>query len=153
MTTSTFCQVCNDTGGYCGSCDGSHWNRPVASGCQVCNLTQHEPTDAQHQAGVARHPDEFRDQVSELLDFRDLPSRQEVREKARDLAELAAHAGYLRAMIGGAPFLMAPLEAALREQGITPLYAFSRRESVEVADPDGSVRKISVFQHLGFVEA
>jgi hypothetical protein len=54
-------------------------------------------------------------------------------------------------MIGGAPYLMAPLEVALRAHGITPLYAFSVRESVEQTQPDGSVRKIAVFRHGGFV--
>lgn len=31
-------------------------------------------------------------------------------------------------------------------------YAFSRRESVETQLPDGSVKKSSVFRHIGFVE-
>ena len=34
---------------------------------------------------------------------------------------------------------------------IIPLYAFSRRESVEEWQPDGSVRKINIFRHDGFV--
>ena len=48
---------------------------------------------------------------------------------------------------------MAPLEEALRYRGILPLYAFSRRESREETDPDGSVRKVAVFRHLGFYPA
>jgi hypothetical protein len=55
------------------------------------------------------------------------------------------------AMIGGAPYLMAPLESALRAHGITPVYAFSVRESVDQVQPDGSVRKVAVFRHAGFV--
>jgi len=55
-------------------------------------------------------------------------------------------------MIGGAPFLMSALEDALVIAGITPLYAFSVRESVEAEQADGSVRKVAVFRHLGFVE-
>lgn len=56
-------------------------------------------------------------------------------------------------MLGGAPFLMAPLERAFVEAGWRVLYAFSRRESVEEPQPDGSVRKTAVFKHIGFVEA
>ena len=48
---------------------------------------------------------------------------------------------------------MPPLEKALRGLGIRPLYAFSVRESVEETLPDGSVRKVAVFRHKGFVEA
>ena len=55
------------------------------------------------------------------------------------------------AMIGGAPFLMGPLERALISRGIFPAYAFSRREVVEKATADGAVTKTAVFRHEGFV--
>ena len=55
-------------------------------------------------------------------------------------------------MIGGAPWLMGTLETKLREYGIQPMYAFSRRESVEQKQPDGSVRKVNVFRHAGWVK-
>ena len=54
-------------------------------------------------------------------------------------------------MIGGAPFFMESLATALRREGYCPVYAFSRRESVEQVQADGSVRKVAVFRHLGFV--
>ena len=57
------------------------------------------------------------------------------------------------AMIGGAPFFMSALEAALKERGVRAVHAFSRRESGEERLPDGSVRKTQVFRHAGWVEA
>jgi hypothetical protein len=57
-----------------------------------------------------------------------------------------------RVMLGGAPYLMGALEKAVRECGFTPVYAFSQRESEEITQPDGSVRKVQVFRHCGFVE-
>ena len=54
-------------------------------------------------------------------------------------------------MIGGAPFLLPILAEELREVGIDPLLAFSRRDTVEQTQPDGSVRKVAVFRHVGFV--
>lgn len=36
--------------------------------------------------------------------------------------------------------------------GIVPVYAESVRDSVEEKQPDGSVKKVSVFRHLGFRE-
>ena len=56
-------------------------------------------------------------------------------------------------MISGALWLMAPLADALRAQGVTPVYAFSRRESVERMDEHGQVLKTAVFRHIGFIEA
>jgi len=53
-------------------------------------------------------------------------------------------------MIGGAPFFMSYLEEALRYRGLTPVYAFSQRESVEQVIDDKTV-KTSVFVHKGFI--
>jgi hypothetical protein len=68
------------------------------------------------------------------------------------LAEIAEASGEPAAMIGGAPYLMSELEQALFERGITPLYAFSKRESVEEVTDSGETVKKTVFKHLGFVE-
>lgn len=138
---------------------------------RILNLTQHDPTPEQKLAGVTcgdvtdASVVEFR----KLLTFDTLPTLAEVRERARQIAEYAAKTSTLVdyggdsglcvnerfqfAMIGGAPFLMAPLEEELRRVGITPLYAFSTRESVEQVMPDGSVRKTAVFRHQGFIHA
>lgn len=48
---------------------------------------------------------------------------------------------------------MAPLETELSARRIEPVYAFSTRESVEQTQADGSVRKVNVFRHTGFVPA
>ena len=59
----------------------------------------------------------------------------------------------IKAMIGGAPYLMAELEKELWHFGIEPVYAFSRRESVETVGENGEVTKTAVFKHIGFVSA
>ena len=114
-------------------------------------MTQHAASNDQIAAGVIEPSDKAA--VQALLTFDDLPSKAEVQERAEKLAQIAKDSGATTAMIGGAPFLMAPLEAALKGRGIQPLYAFSRRESVEKTLPDGSTQKVAVFRHLGFVEA
>ena len=58
----------------------------------------------------------------------------------------------VQAMIGGAPYLMAPLERELRRWRVTPLYSLSERRSEERQLPDGSVQKTQVHNHLGFLE-
>ena len=127
----------------------------------MINMTQHPPTPEQVQAGVLDSP-EFREEVSRLLTVETLPSWEEISDRAKALANLAYDAregrfgGFgaasTRVMIGGAPWMMAPLERALQAQGFTPFYAFSVRESVESTQPDGSVRKTAVFHHIGFIE-
>lgn len=117
----------------------------------ILNLTQHPVTPEQ---GVVEPTEKER--VRALLTFDDIPREGEIEARAQALAELATDElggeEGAAAMIGGAPFLMGALERALKERGVRPLYAFSRREAQEVTDPDGSVRKVAVFRHLGFVE-
>jgi hypothetical protein len=136
---------------------------------RILNLTQHTATPEQIAAGVVAGEisDAQQTEVRALLTFDTLPTPVEVRRRAERLAQIAASAftivdyggdsglcaneSFKFAMIGGAPYLMAPLEVALRAHGITPVYAFSVRESVDQTQPDGSVRKIAVFRHAGFV--
>lgn len=132
------------------------------SGAYVCttyyavlNLTQHTATDEQRADGVVDVNDADRGKLSVLLGFDHAPSREEIEERARQITELAkryqAECGMARAMIGGAPWLMTVLESALYKARIEPLYSFSLRESAEVTQPDGSVKKTLVFRHQGFV--
>jgi len=126
----------------------------------VLNLTQHRATPEQVASGVVDAPPELAERIRQLLTFEELPSRAEVASRAAQLATLAHNwaqsilgsAEGVRVMIGGAPYLMAPLESELRRAGLVPVYAFSRREVIEETLPDGSIRKTQVFRHLGFVE-
>lgn len=123
----------------------------------ILNLTQHKSTSEQVAQGVKDLSDKDREVLSGLLTFDELPSKEDIRERARKIATMASWSvipdGEFDAMIGGAPYLMGPLEEELRKQGITPVYAFSKRESVDQPQPDGTVRKVAVFRHVGFVEA
>lgn len=117
----------------------------------IANLTQHVATNEQIVAGVV-NLHEISNEVRDLLTFEEIPSVCVIMERAKKLATLVKTSGYDKAMIGGAPFLMSALEGALKEVGIQPLYAFSRRESIETVMDDGSVQKTNVFRHVGFVE-
>lgn len=113
----------------------------------IINLTQHAATEAQVQEGVFN----VDQSLGELLTFTSAPSEQEMRERAEKLADIAAEAKAEAAMIGGAGYFMRPLEEALRARGIRPLYSFSERRSVEKHNPDGTVTKVNVFEHVGWV--
>ncbi len=129
----------------------------------IINLTQHPATPEQIAGGVVDMPASAREGMVEALTFGELPSREEILARAAQLAELAVQNGLgpddgddpypVAAMIGGALWLMGPLAAELRLRGIRPVFAFSVREVEEVMQPDGTVKKVSVFRHAGFVPA
>ena len=123
----------------------------------IINLTQHTATPEQIAQGVVDLTGEALTALRGALTFDTLPVSEDVVEAAEEIAALAAsHFGVVpeAAMIGGAPFLMAALERALRVYGIKPLYAFSVRDSVEKTCPDtGAVTKTAIFKHVGFIEA
>ena len=114
----------------------------------IVNLTQHTSTTEQNCVDLTG---EDRRMLLAALTFETLPRFTEIQERAAAIASLAADTHHDNAMIGGAPFLMATLERELRARGITPMYAFSVRESAEQVQPDGSTRKVAVFRHAGFV--
>lgn len=129
----------------------------------IINLTQHPATPEQIEAGVTDLPQAQRAALVAALTVDTLPKRQEIAQRCLCIAEIALQNGLgddmdddpvpASAMIGGAPWMMAALESALQERGIAPLYAFSVRESAEQAMPDGTVRKVNIFRHAGFVPA
>lgn len=134
----------------------------------VINMTQHKATDEQVAEGVmdieslaqriasgdkyaGTSPEEARERLVGLLTFAAIESGDAIRHRAELLADLAVEVGAKGALIGGAPYLMGPLESALKDRGIVPLYSFTERVSVEETLPDGSVKKTNVFKHVGFV--
>lgn len=146
---------------------------------KIYNLTQHAATAEQIEAGVVDLPEAAREELQKLLTFDELPDCRELRARARKVgsfvaqmlvnpdefaggdfyadeetvreAEELTHGNAPKFLIGGAPFFMAPLAEELHYFG-DPLFAFSKRESVEEV-ADGKVIKRSVFKHAGFVPA
>ena len=130
----------------------------------IVNLTQHVFSADQlaelQQAGV-EVIDLDTTHIRAQISFDELPAREEITQRARDLARWAwtqvealeseSKVDLRRpiyAMIGGAPFFMGPLEKALGACDMAPCYAFSKRVAVE--DPETGT-KTSVFKHEGFV--
>ena len=119
----------------------------------ILNLTQHAATPDQVAAGVVEPRD--KPAVCRLLTFDILPTREAVAATALALAAVVADHDLSGVMVGGAPYLMAPLQRAIEALGrvITVLYAYSQRVISEAVQPDGSVRKTQTFRHAGWVEA
>ena len=113
----------------------------------ILNLTQHSTTLDQLKAKVVEPCDKAK--VKELLTFETLPTKQEVESRATELAAIANQYHCRYAMIGGAPFLMEPLQRHLSYAGIRALFSFSVRQSVEEV-VDNEVQKKTIFRHTGF---
>lgn len=120
---------------------------------RVLNLTQHIATPEQIEAGVVDMQPEEREWLQRLLTFNTLPAADDIASRVACIEGLvmATKGECTHVMLGGAPFLMAPLEKAMRSVGLTPVYAFSKRVSSEICQPDGSVMKTSKFVFEGFV--
>ena len=134
----------------------------------ILNMTQHAASTEQKAAGTVDLMGAEAADLKRLLNFDNLPTGQQIKDRADAIADLArdyllkigertdipgeGRAGNIRCMIAGAPFLMPALTQAMRSRGIVPVCAFSRRESVDEDQADGSVIKRSVFRHLGFVD-
>ena len=116
----------------------------------VINLTQHPASEDQVVVGVINVSNS--DALKSLLTFNSIPTKEDIELVAKELVKIAKESGCSKAMIGGAPYLMGPLELALKDAGIQPLYSFSERVSVEKT-VNGEVIKTSSFKHIGWVEA
>lgn len=130
---------------------------------RIINLTQHVATKDQISSGVFDVSEEYIGWLKEIMTFDEIPDQKELDDRAHDLGLFAAMYDMIEdddscrelypthALIGGAPFFMSTLEKHLLVNGIVPLYAFSVRESKEITLDDGSVGKVSVFKHKGFI--
>lgn len=119
---------------------------------KILNLTQHEATEEQKQAGVIEPENKKR--IQELLTFDSVPSKEQMELRARELALIAKQELGIASkavMVGGAPYFMSTLERVLKQEGFQVCYAFSKRECVEERQSDGSVVKKTLFRHIGFV--
>ena len=130
----------------------------------ILNLTQHPATPEQVAAGVVDLEGKNLERLKELLTFDSIEVAVKQRfDRAKQIADLVSRIKLgdedslhedgtaIHVMIGGAPYLMAPLENVLMKNNRVPVYAFSVRESVEQIQSDGSVVKNNIFRHKGFV--
>lgn len=73
---------------------------------------------------------------------------------AQELVDLCAEESFILVQPGGSPAFQCKLGMLIRD-GNTIIcdvkYAFSERISEDILQPDGSVKKVSIFKHQGWV--
>jgi hypothetical protein len=148
----------------------------------IINLTQHLATAEQAEAGVIDLPNEYRDQLVDLLTFNSLEEANDALSRAEEIEDLVIDYLKERVFVEEINELDDELDGLeiedlwglLRKKNIRVMiggapflmpkleevlghwakvgYAFSTRESVETV-VDGKTIKQSVFAHKGFVWA
>ena len=116
---------------------------------KIINLTQHVATESQVKDGVFEPSD--KSSVKTCLTFTTIPSKEDMVERAKKLAQIAHEHQADFAMVGGAAYFIPVLENELIAVGIKPIHSFTERKSVDKINDDGSVQKVNVFEHVGWV--
>lgn len=116
----------------------------------IYNFTQHKCTREQIKDDIIEVPNHS--YVQKLLTFESIPSKEEVYDRAKILADYAQSISASKVMLGGALYLMGPLTEELKKRNINVCFSFTKRESMETIDQDGNVIKTLKFRHLGIVE-
>ena len=123
----------------------------------IINLTQHQPTAEQVAAGVVNLRRDLLESLNLCLNFEAQYAKEDLELSAKSIIALLFHNGSSgvgqRVMVGGMPSFMLILEKTLLQAGFRVLYAKTDRISEDQPQEDGTVRKISVFKHIGFYEA
>lgn len=70
-------------------------------------------------------------------------------EQLQDMQNLYETNGRVVVLVGGQLGLMINVVKILSERGFTVVEAISDRKSVEEVQPDGTTRKVSIFEHKG----
>ena len=121
----------------------------------ILNLTQHNATKDQQDAGIIDMPVEFQVALKGLLTFPTQYTRADLEYRALQIHELVRDfCGTSKevlegVMIGGMPSFMPVLESVLISKGINKVgYACTERKSVD-KEVDGKIIKTAVFVHAG----
>lgn len=115
----------------------------------ILNLTHHHATNEQLKEGVVEPTD--KKLVQSLLIFDEKPDMDEIYSRSTTLGDIAKFSGATKAMIGGAPYLMGALEAALKQRGIIPCYSFYKKIKTTNYGSRGE-SKGYIFKHEGFID-
>ena len=159
----------------CGECD-YYGYVVVAHEGLVFNATQHSATLDQKVVGVMDLEDELLASLKKSITFGSTYTKEDLVKAAEEVATILYKSwdkycwsltkdvhpqdeiGFQncwyhtpkKCMIGGMPSFMPVLESVLKEKGWEVGYACSERVSVDQHMPDGSVRKVNSFKHVGF---
>ena len=118
---------------------------------KILNLTQHRATPEQIAQGVIEPTWADKEVICKALTFDEPPSFKEVSQRLEILGRIIIDPDIDTIMVGGAPFFMTALEQMIKSIGCVPVYSFSKRESRDIVQGDGSVKKASTFKHISFV--
>ena len=126
----------------------------------ILNLTQHNATKDQQDAGISDLPELYKDFLKKKLTFPVQYDKEMLVSRANTIAKIVEdfiqdtifNTGVAPeidgVMIGGMPSFMPVLESVLVSKGIRVGYACTERQSID-KEIDGKVVKTAIFVHAG----
>ena len=121
---------------------------------KIINLTQHAATPSQIADGVIDLDSQTLLQLKEFLTIDELPTAQDLKYRAMQILVLALDLSQkyetLDFMLGGHLDLMSFVHAEFFRVGLKPRSSFSKRNVIETQQPDGTVSKVAIFEHIGW---
>lgn len=117
----------------------------------IINLTQHNATEDQLNAGVIDLQGDLKAALVTAITFPAVYTHEDLVSRAKRVVGIVrdAQVDCQHVMIGGMPSFMPVLQNTLQEAGYRVGYACTDRVSVDVPDGNGGVKKTSVFKHVG----
>lgn len=116
----------------------------------IFNFTQHKTSLDQIKDGIVDV--ENHEYIQQLLTFDELPTKEEIQKRACLLADYAQKINAEKVMIGGAFYLITRLAKEMNKRGISVCYSFSKRQSVDDVQEDGSVIKRTLYKHEAVID-
>jgi hypothetical protein len=118
----------------------------------VINITQHNTSPDQVEAGIEDLSPDHKTRLKELLTFDEIPHLGDIWQRADTIVSFLTDECGLdpdkhAIMVGGAPFFLPALVEELRTEGFIVYHAFTKRV---VEEKDG-VKK-AVFRHEGLIK-
>jgi hypothetical protein len=118
---------------------------------RVINLTKYRATPDQIEAGVLDVTDSLFGQLRVALTFDKPPTPDEIIKRSQAIVDVAREADNVNVMIGGDLWMIPIIERLLYTNGFSVWYPLSKIVFKHVTKHDGTIEKMMVFHHEGFV--
>ena len=121
---------------------------------KILNLLQKKVTPELEALGVVEYP--ARAELMNMMLFKMAPTVEEVELVSSQLAATVAaycrRHGIKKVLIGGAPYMISSLEAALMSHGLLPVYQYTHRVCTGFKHINGKEVAIYKFEPNGLVD-
>ena len=117
----------------------------------IINLTQHDATQDQLDAGVVNLIGEAAYKLKQAYRFNYVPSAEEKNRRVREIVQIAIDCKAEKALLDGPAWLTSALERELAVHEISAVYSFSMYPIIMTMEGDGTLVKRQRIKHMTFI--